>query len=128
VRREGDVQRLRGPEDPAAPAVELPSRGRFARLETLLSQRGEAFEEKTVVIGAIPPTSVISYLHNQQPEPIIVRDLKPSNVTIRAEDEALVLVDLGIARSFAPQQRGTMIAAEDYAPPEQYKGIADARG
>jgi serine/threonine protein kinase len=39
-----------------------------------------------------------------------------------------MLVDFGIARSFAPQQRGTMIGTEGYAPPEQYKGIADARG
>jgi serine/threonine protein kinase len=30
----------------------------------------------------------MTYLHNQQPEPIIFRDLKPSNVMIRAEDEA----------------------------------------
>jgi outer membrane protein assembly factor BamB/tRNA A-37 threonylcarbamoyl transferase component Bud32 len=97
-------------------------------LETLLSQRGEAFEEKTVVDWAIRLCSVMSYLHNQQPEPIIFRDLKPSNVMIRAEDEALMLVDFGIARSFAPQQRGTMIGTEGYAPPEQYKGIADARG
>ena len=97
-------------------------------LETLLSQRGEAFEEKTVVSWAIRLTSVMSYLHNQRPEPIIFRDLKPSNVMIRAEDEALMLVDFGIARSFAPQQRGTMIGTEGYAPPEQYKGIADARG
>ena len=47
---------------------------------------------------------------------------------IRAEDNSMMLVDFGIARAFAPQQKGTMIGTEGYAPPEQYKGIADARG
>jgi outer membrane protein assembly factor BamB len=67
------------------------------------------------------------YLHGQQPEPVIFRDLKPSNIMIRNDDE-LMLVDFGIARAFAPQQKGTMIGTEGYAPPEQYRGIADARG
>src|SRR5690606_19925191 len=34
----------------------------------------------------------------------------------------------GIARVFAPNEKGTMIGTEGYAPPEQYKGKADARG
>jgi serine/threonine protein kinase len=97
-------------------------------LETLLTQRGAPFDQETVVSWAIRLCSVMAYLHNQKPEPIIFRDLKPSNVMIRAEDGALMLVDFGIARSFAPQQRGTMIGTEGYAPPEQYKGVADARG
>src|SRR5262249_55736832 len=71
--------------------------------------------------------SVLEYLHAQQPEPVIFRDLKPSNIMIR-QDGRLMLVDFGIARSFAPQQKGTMIGTEGYAPPEQYRGIADARG
>jgi serine/threonine protein kinase len=97
-------------------------------LETLLSQRGSPFEQEQVIDWAIALCSVVSYLHNQKPEPIIFRDLKPSNIMIRAEDQTLKLVDFGIARTFAPQQKGTMIGTEGYAPPEQYKGIADARG
>lgn len=97
-------------------------------LETLLSQRGAPFEQEQLIDWAIALCSVVAYLHNQKPEPIIFRDLKPSNIMIRTEDQSLKLVDFGIARSFAPQQKGTMIGTEGYAPPEQYKGIADARG
>ncbi|MFL5761673.1 MAG: PQQ-binding-like beta-propeller repeat protein [Thermomicrobiales bacterium] len=96
-------------------------------LESLLSQRGEAFSEDAVVGWALDLCSVLIYLHSQQPEPVIFRDLKPSNIMIRS-DSALMLVDFGIARAFAPQQKGTMIGTEGYAPPEQYRGIADARG
>jgi serine/threonine protein kinase len=96
-------------------------------LETSLSQRGEPFEEETVVDWTLELVSVLEYLHNQQPEPVIFRDLKPSNIMIR-DDGRLMLVDFGIARSFAPQQKGTMIGTEGYAPPEQYRGVADARG
>jgi eukaryotic-like serine/threonine-protein kinase len=96
-------------------------------LESLLSQRGDAFPEDTVVRWALDLCNVLIYLHSQQPEPVIFRDLKPSNIMIR-NDDALMLVDFGIARAFAPQQKGTMIGTEGYAPPEQYRGIADARG
>jgi eukaryotic-like serine/threonine-protein kinase len=97
-------------------------------LETILATRTEPFSEAQVIDWAISLCSVLRYLHGQQPEPIIFRDLKPSNIMIRTDDQALVLIDFGIARTFAPMQKGTMIGTEGYASPEQYKGIADARG
>jgi serine/threonine protein kinase len=96
-------------------------------LETSMSQRSEPFEEDTIIDWTLELCSVLEYLHGQEPEPVIFRDLKPSNIMIR-QDGRLMLVDFGIARSFAPQQKGTMIGTEGYAPPEQYRGIADARG
>lgn len=97
-------------------------------LETMLTKRGAPFDESQVIDWTINLCDVLSYLHGQLPEPVIFRDLKPSNVMIRAEDGHLMLVDFGIARSFAPEQKGTMIGTEGYAPPEQYRGIANARG
>jgi serine/threonine protein kinase len=97
-------------------------------LETMLTKRGAPFDESQVIEWAIRLCDVLAYLHDQSPEPVIFRDMKPSNVMIRAEDGHLMLVDFGIARSFAPEQKGTMIGTEGYAPPEQYRGIANPRG
>jgi eukaryotic-like serine/threonine-protein kinase len=66
-------------------------------------------------------------LHEHQPEPIVFRDLKPSNIMLRADGD-IVLIEFGIARTFQPMQRGTMIGTEGYAPPEQYRGVAEPRG
>jgi outer membrane protein assembly factor BamB len=96
-------------------------------LETILGQRGEPFSEEQLLVWSLELCDVLAYLHKWQPEPIIFRDLKPSNIMIRTNG-MLTLVDFGIARVFAPNEKGTMIGTEGYAPPEQYKGKADARG
>ena len=82
--------------------------------------------EAQLIDWALQLLDVLSYLHNQKPEPIIFRDLKPSNI-MRRPDGSLCLIDFGIARIFQPQHRGTMIGTEGYAPPEQYRGIVDPR-
>lgn len=96
-------------------------------LETLLSQRGAPFLESDIVTWGLELCDVLAFLHGHQPEPIIFRDLKPSNVMIRS-DGHVVLIDFGIARAFSPDQKGTMIGTEGYSPPEQYRGIADVSG
>jgi eukaryotic-like serine/threonine-protein kinase len=95
-------------------------------LETLLENAAEGFLESELIDWAVQICDVLAYLHGQQPDPIIFRDLKPSNVMIR-DDRSLMLIDFGIARAFQQLQRGTMIGTEGYAPPEQYRGVADAR-
>ena len=95
-------------------------------LETLLENAAEGFLESELIDWAVQISDVLAYLHGQQPDPIIFRDLKPSNVMIR-DDRSLMLIDFGIARAFQQLQRGTMIGTEGYAPPEQYRGVADAR-
>jgi len=95
-------------------------------LETLIEQTTEGFLETELLDWGLALCDVLSHLHGQSPDPIIFRDLKPSNIMIR-EDRSLMLIDFGIARGFQNQQRGTMIGTEGYAPPEQYRGVADAR-
>lgn len=96
-------------------------------LERILANQKMAFQEDQILRWAIEICDVLAMLHDQKPDPIIFRDLKPSNIMLRVSGQ-IVLIDFGIARTIQGRQRGTMIGTEGYAPPEQYRGIADARG
>ncbi len=96
-------------------------------LEHVISRAQEPIEEETLIEWSDQILDVLSYLHEHQPEPIVFRDLKPSNIMLRT-DGSISLIDFGIARTFQPLQRGTMIGTEGYAPPEQYRGISEPRG
>ena len=96
-------------------------------LERLLARSRDSIPEVTLIEWGLQILDVLAYLHAREPEPIVFRDLKPSNVMLRPNG-SLCLIDFGIARVFQPLQRGTMIGTEGYAPPEQYRGIADPRG
>jgi serine/threonine protein kinase len=95
-------------------------------LEVILSESKDFFAEAQIINWAIELCDVLSYLHNNKPEPIIFRDIKPSNIMINQQGRAL-LVDFGIAKTFQGGQKGTMIGTEGYSPPEQYKGEATQR-
>ena len=92
-------------------------------LETFLSQTQGFFPESQVITWAIELCDVLQNLHAHKPEPIIFRDMKPANIMIR-QDNRIVLVDFGIAKTFQAGQKGTMIGTEGYSPPEQYRGEA----
>lgn len=92
-------------------------------LEAMLSDDEALFSEQLVVGWAIELCDVLTYLHGHKPEPIIFRDIKPSNVMINQHSHVM-LVDFGIAKHFQSGQKGTMIGTEGYAPPEQYRGEA----
>ena len=92
-------------------------------LEAILADSESYIPEERVVQWGIELCDVLSYLHNHQPEPIIFRDMKPSNVMINQFGH-VVLIDFGIAKPFQSGQRGTMIGTEGYSPPEQYRGEA----
>jgi outer membrane protein assembly factor BamB/tRNA A-37 threonylcarbamoyl transferase component Bud32 len=93
-------------------------------LETVLEQRGNQVAEKEVADWGVQVCELLTYLHGHQPDPIVFRDLKPSNIMLRDDGRHIVMVDFGIARTFQTNQRGTMIGTEGYAPPEQYRGLA----
>ncbi|WP_432762670.1 PQQ-binding-like beta-propeller repeat protein [Anaerolinea thermophila] len=92
-------------------------------LEEILSESPGPLPEDRVVAWAIELCDVLAYLHNHKPEPIIFRDMKPSNVMVN-QDGHIVLIDFGIAKMFRAGQKGTMIGTEGYSPPEQYRGEA----
>lgn len=71
---------------------------------------------------------VLHYLHTRTP-PVIYRDIKPSNIMLRA-DRVIKLIDFGVARTYKRSQTKDTVAmgSAGYAPPEQYgKGQTDAR-
>jgi outer membrane protein assembly factor BamB len=96
-------------------------------LEAYLNETTGLINEETVVEWAIQLCDVLSYLHNHKPEPVIFRDMKPSNVMLDHHNHVR-LIDFGIARGFQAGQKGTMIGTEGYSPPEQYRGEASPTG
>lgn len=97
-------------------------------LELINGKTLEALLEENIPIPqviqwAIEICDVLSYLHNHQPEPIIFRDMKPSNVMINQYGKVM-LIDFGIAKPFRGEHKGTMVGTEGYSPPEQYRGQA----
>jgi serine/threonine protein kinase len=92
-------------------------------LEAVLKSSVEPIREDQVIVWAIQICDVLEYLHNHKPEPIIFRDIKPSNIMIN-QNNNVILVDFGIAKMFKTGQKGTMIGTEGYSPPEQYRGEA----
>jgi outer membrane protein assembly factor BamB/tRNA A-37 threonylcarbamoyl transferase component Bud32 len=92
-------------------------------LDAILSETQGFFPEDTVIGWAIELCEVLEFLHSHKPEPIIFRDMKPSNIMVNQSNH-IILVDFGIAKLFKAGQKGTMIGTEGYSPPEQYRGDA----
>jgi eukaryotic-like serine/threonine-protein kinase len=96
-------------------------------LESVLDEAGGPLDEARVARWIIQICDVLSYLHTREPELIVFRDMKPSNVMVSA-DERITLIDFGIARVLTSLERkGTMIGTEGYSPPEQYRGVVEPR-
>src|SRR6202011_4400660 len=65
----------------------------------------------------------LSYIHSRTP-PIILRDLKPSNIMVTSDDDVF-LIDFGIARKFDPNKRTNTenLGTISYASPEHLGSI-----
>ncbi len=92
-------------------------------LESLLEEAEEPFPADKVLIWAIQVSEVLAYLHSHKPDPIVFRDMKPSNIMLDLHDRIRV-IDFGIAKAIQSKERGTMIGTEGFSPPEQYRGEA----
>ncbi len=89
-------------------------------LELLISKTKELPNDK-IIEWAIDLCDVLDYLHSQKPDPIVFRDMKPSNVMVDSLGKVR-LIDFGIAKTFVSGVKHTMIGTEGYSAPEQYKG------
>lgn len=98
-------------------------------LEDKLERAGGPLPEAEVIPWMLQILDALAYLHTQTP-PIIHRDIKPPNVRITPQGQA-VLVDFGIAKFFNPNTKTTLGAravTPGYSPFEQYgQGATDAR-
>jgi outer membrane protein assembly factor BamB/tRNA A-37 threonylcarbamoyl transferase component Bud32 len=92
-------------------------------LEAIINETSGFLTEERVLGWGIELCDVLSFLHGHKPDPIIFRDMKPSNIMVNPSDH-IILVDFGIAKPFQLGQKGTMIGTEGYSPPEQYRGEA----
>jgi serine/threonine protein kinase/ABC-type branched-subunit amino acid transport system substrate-binding protein len=97
-------------------------------LEVVQSEQQDPLDEHLVMGWAIQLCDVLHYLHTR-PQPIIFRDMKPTNVMVTA-DGKIKLIDFGIARIFktAGRKDTTLLGSHGYAPLEQYgQGQSDPR-
>jgi hypothetical protein len=86
-----------------------------------IKQRGP-LPEAEVLVWAEQLLDALEYCHNQG---IIHRDIKPQNVVIRPDGQA-VLVDFGLVKLWDPSDPRTKtvmrgMGTPEYAPPEQYE-------
>ena len=96
-------------------------------LESLLTEETEIYAQEMVLDWALQICKVLSYLHGHKPNPIVFRDMKPSNVMLDPHGR-IRLIDFGIAKLFQSEEKNTTIGTEGYAPPEQYRGEASPAG
>ncbi len=97
-------------------------------LEKEQEDAGGPLDENRVMGWALQLCDVLGYLHTQ-PQPIVFRDMKPSNVMITRSGQ-IKLIDFGIARIFksTAAKDTTSLGSRGYAPLEQYgRGQSDAR-
>ncbi len=89
-------------------------------LDKMLEDEKEIPEE-IVADWAVQLCKALSYLHTLDPNPIIYRDMKPSNIILTGNG-TLKLIDFGIAREYKSQSAGdtVYIGTRGYAAPEQY--------
>ncbi|HEX5688369.1 MAG TPA: serine/threonine-protein kinase [Roseiflexaceae bacterium] len=132
-RFEAEADMLRRLSHPRIPKVYVDFKDEGKQYLAMEFVRGEDLEEIIRREGALPEArvldwadqicDVLGFLHHHEPQPIVFRDMKPSNIMIQP-DGTVKLIDFGIAKVFQKAERGTQIGTPGYAPPEQYQGIA----
>ncbi len=91
-------------------------------LEAYLEKNGPLSQAESMMLMQ-QLCCVFTYLHNQQPNPLIHRDLKPKNILI-TNDLKLYLLDFGSSRTFSIDKLSdtAYLGTVGYAPPELLQG------
>ncbi|MBN1994381.1 MAG: serine/threonine protein kinase [Anaerolineae bacterium] len=90
----------------------------------IVKKQGYPLNEGEALEFIIQVCQAMSYLHRQNP-PIIHRDIKPQNIKVTPEGQA-VLVDFGIAKQAEADSHtstGARGVTPGFSPPEQYSGV-----
>lgn len=102
-------------------------------LDRHMQQRGGPLPESSVLHWIDQVLDALMYLHSQQPQAIIHRDVKPSNIILTADDK-VKLVDFGLVKAYDRSSPMTVqvvqgLGTPPYTPLEQYGGYGhtDAR-
>ena len=92
-------------------------------LEEIINTSEGPISEENAIKWTVELADILNYLHNSFHQPIVYRDLKPSNIIIKPDGNP-VLVDFGIARYYNPDKNSDTFSygSPGYAAPEQYKG------
>jgi len=92
-------------------------------LEEIINTSGGPLKEDDAIKWTVDIASILDYLHNSFHQPVVYRDLKPSNIIITPDGKAK-LVDFGIVRYYNPDKNTDTFnyGSPGYAAPEQYKG------
>jgi tRNA A-37 threonylcarbamoyl transferase component Bud32 len=90
-------------------------------LRQLVKQNGPQ-RESTVINWALQMTSILKYLHEQDP-PLIHRDFTPDNIVL-CDDGSIVVIDFGAANEFIGNATGTFVGKHAFIAPEQFRGKA----
>lgn len=93
-------------------------------LQSYFERKGMVFTFKEILTFVMQLCDCLAYLHTLDPQPIVYRDLKPSNVMIDHSGQ-LRLIDFGISQS-AQTSEPLKAGTKGFAAPEQYeRGLSE---